>query len=278
MIDDKLTHNMQEWLDSESHDRESILHGAEMLLKLNRNMALYQTIIRRPERFESKVRYELNKFLPMRLAKMTLQDVKALDAELVPQVKAAVDEQEAHDQEGETDEGEADDDASFLLKLRLASVPTTTRCLITCAACGLTTASDGTKSSSCTIRCWALSSHATATSISASSKSFGTLTRANCSYDDYQPDADNVDEQLSPADIAKEIANARSYITKYADKLLSLRETTLKTDDAKAFEEYSALQKKVQKRVAVLADNKAPIGDELKAKLDEAGVFVPSAE
>ena len=81
---------MQEWLDSESHDRESILRGAEMLLKLNRNMALYQTIIRRPERFESKVRYELKKFLPMRLAKMTLQDVKALDADLVPQVKAAL--------------------------------------------------------------------------------------------------------------------------------------------------------------------------------------------
>ena len=37
-------------------------------------------------------------------------------------------------------------------------------------------------------------------------------------------------------------------------------------------------EKKVQKRVSVLADNKAPIGDELKAKLDEAGVFIPSAE
>ena len=133
MIDDKLTHNMQEWLDSESHDRESILHGAEMLLKLNRNMALYQTIIRRPERYESKVRYELNKFLPMRLAKMTLQDVKALDADLIPQVKAAVDEQETHDQEGEANEG-ADDDASFLpaasgIRADHDSLPDNVRCV-----------------------------------------------------------------------------------------------------------------------------------------------------
>ena len=37
MIDAQLTLKMQEWLDSESHNRESILRGAEMLLKLNRN-------------------------------------------------------------------------------------------------------------------------------------------------------------------------------------------------------------------------------------------------
>lgn len=268
---------MQEWLDSESHDRESILHGAEMLLKLNRNMALYQTIIRRPERFESKVRYELNKFLPMRLAKMTLQDVKALDAELVPQVKAAVDEQEAHDQEGETDEGEADDDASFLpaasgIRADHDSLPDSVRCVwsdnrerwhkikqLYNTLLGIEQPCDRYEYLCQLKELWY------------------TYKSELQRYDDYQPDADNVDEQLSPADIAKEIANARSYITKYADKLLSLREATLKTDDAKAFEEYSALQKKVQKRVAVLADNKAPIGDELKAKLDEAGVFVPSA-
>lgn len=273
MIDDKLTHNMQEWLDSESHDRESILRGAEMLLKLNRNMALYQTIIRRPERYESKVRYELKKFLPMRLAKMTLQNVKALDAELVPQVKAAVDEQEAHDQEGE-----ADDDASFLpaasgIRADHDSLPDSVRCVwsdnrerwhkikqLYNTLLGIEQPCDRYEYLCQLKELWY------------------TYKSELQRYDDYQPAADNVDEQLSPADIAKEIANARSYITKYADKLLSLREATLKTDDAKAFEEYSALQKKVQKRVAVLADNKAPIGDDLKTKLDEAGVFVPSAE
>ena len=163
-------------------------------------------------------------------------------------------------------------------RLRLASVPTTTRCLTACAACGLTTASDGTIKQLYNTLLGIEQPCDRYEYLCQLKELWYTYKSELQRYDDYQPDADNVDEQLSPADIAKEIANARSYITKYADKLLSLREATLKTDDAKAFEEYSALQKKVQKRVAVLADNKAPIGDELKAKLDEAGVFVPSAE
>lgn len=45
---------MQAWLNAEKHDRESVAHGAEMVLKLTRNMSMYQTIMRRPERFESR--------------------------------------------------------------------------------------------------------------------------------------------------------------------------------------------------------------------------------
>lgn len=75
---------MQAWLAESAHDRESLMRGAEMVLKLTRNMSMYQTIIRRPEKFESKIRYELQKFLPMRLEQMTTQDVKALSAELIP--------------------------------------------------------------------------------------------------------------------------------------------------------------------------------------------------
>ena len=81
---------MQAWLNAEKHDRESVAHGAEMVLKLTRNMSMYQTIMRRPERFESKVRYELQKFLPMRLENMTTQDVKLLDAEPTPQISPAL--------------------------------------------------------------------------------------------------------------------------------------------------------------------------------------------
>ena len=61
---------------------------------------MYNTIITRPERFEDKIRYELNKFLPMRLDKMTMQAVKELDRELVPEVAVAI-EQEPQVVEGE---------------------------------------------------------------------------------------------------------------------------------------------------------------------------------
>ena len=95
---------MQAWLNAEKHDRESVAHGAEMVLKLTRNMSMYQTIMRRPERFESKVRYELQKFLPMRLENMTTQDVKLLDAELTPQIAAAIEEQAKFEAEHKAEE------------------------------------------------------------------------------------------------------------------------------------------------------------------------------
>ena len=99
---------MQTWLAKESHDRDSLLQGAEMVLKLTRNMSMYQTIIRRPERFESKIRYELNKFLPMRLEKMTLQDVKVLDAELMPQIDDAIGKEQAHKAVEQAFDGDTD--------------------------------------------------------------------------------------------------------------------------------------------------------------------------
>lgn len=100
MIDEKLTADMQAWLAKDKHDRESLEVGATMVLKLTRNRAMYNTIITRPERFEDKIRYELKKFLPMRLDKMTMQAVKELDRELVPEVKVAI-EQEPQVVEGE---------------------------------------------------------------------------------------------------------------------------------------------------------------------------------
>ncbi len=65
--------------------------GATMMLQLNRNRILYQNAIRRPERFAEKVEYELQKFLAMRLAKVTTADVARLErtvqAEVVPVIE-----------------------------------------------------------------------------------------------------------------------------------------------------------------------------------------------
>ena len=84
---------MQTWLAAETHDHDSLVAGAEMVLRLTRNRAMYQTIMRRPKYFENKIRYELNKFLRMRLDEMTIQDVEVLSAELTPKVKVAIDEE-----------------------------------------------------------------------------------------------------------------------------------------------------------------------------------------
>lgn len=76
-----------------------------------------------------------------------------------------------------------------------------------------------------------------------------------------------------------DIANARSYITKNADRLIELHREVLASDDAtKALEDYNMLLAKVKQRVAILTDNAAPIGDELKNKLNEAGLSLPPVE
>ena len=83
----------------------------------------------------------------------------------------------------------------------------------------------------------------------------------------------------SPVDIAKDISNARSYITKYIDRLVELRRSSLSADDnTKALADYNNLLAKVQQRVTVLLDNAAPIGDDILAKLNEAGLSLPSVE
>ena len=272
MIDNQLTKNMQSWLDADSHSHEELMAGAEMVLKLTRNVSMYQTIIRRPEKFESKIRYELQKFLPMRLEQMTVQDVKALDDELMPKVKAAV----------VADLGDDSQPPASGMRPDHDSLPEDVR------------------------RVWAdnrerwlsiKTLYYTLLPIEQPCDRYEylhqlkdlwyTYKRELQRYDSYVAPADTgasdgsaaeLPEQ-SPADIAKDIANARSYITKNVDRLAELRRASLDADDnVKALDDYNSLLAKVQQRVGVLTDANAPIGDDLKAKLNEGGISVPSAE
>lgn len=85
-IDDRLTADMQDWLNTEPAKRD-LLKGAEMVLKLTRNRILFQNISRNPQKFASKIEYELKKYLAIRLDRKTLQDVIQMDKELVPSVE-----------------------------------------------------------------------------------------------------------------------------------------------------------------------------------------------
>lgn len=105
-IDNKLTERVREWLMADDHtSTEDIINGATMLLQLNRNRALFNTIVRRPERYVEKIRYELKKFLPSRLDGMTMNDVERMQGEVLPPVKAAIDEEPG----AEAEESDADE-------------------------------------------------------------------------------------------------------------------------------------------------------------------------
>lgn len=275
---------MQAWLNAEKHDRESVARGAEMVLKLTRNMSMYQTIMRRPERFESKVRYELQKFLPMRLENMTTQDVKLLDVELTPQIAAAIEEQAKFEAEHKAEE---DNDTEVPEGGYLP------------AASGIRPDHDNLSEDVRNI--WAENKERWLKI----KKLYNTLLTFEQPCDRYEylkqlkdlwytykselgrydgyvapsDDAQTEGEEPTPADIAKNIANARSYITKNVDRLAELRRLSRESDDAtKELDEYNKLLTKVRARVTVLNDNNAPIGDDLKTKLNEAGLSLPSAE
>lgn len=89
MLDNKFTEAMQAWLNDTSENR-SLAEGAELLLRLNRNKWMYQQILR--TRNVSKLEYELNKHLRIRLAGYTLQEVAAMERRVMPQAKETLDQ------------------------------------------------------------------------------------------------------------------------------------------------------------------------------------------
>lgn len=90
-MDDKLTQNIQEYLNMTPKDRD-VLKGAEMLLSLNRNAIFYQKVIRKPQMFADQVAYQLKKYLQIRLDRQTVKDVVRMNATVIPAAKIVLEE------------------------------------------------------------------------------------------------------------------------------------------------------------------------------------------
>lgn len=86
-MDNKLTKEIQDWINTPAAERD-VRKGAELLLSLNRNRAMYNSFLLRPDRYMNNVVYELRKFLKIRLDKMTSRSVAALEQRVM--TKAAV--------------------------------------------------------------------------------------------------------------------------------------------------------------------------------------------
>lgn len=85
-MDEKLTAQVQAYINAEPADRD-IEFGTVLLLKLNKNRILYNNIVRRPDKFADKLLYELKKFLTIRLDQKTIQDVVQMERNLLPAVE-----------------------------------------------------------------------------------------------------------------------------------------------------------------------------------------------
>ena len=76
-MDQKLTNRLQAWLDTPAAKR-SIEEGRLLVLQLIGNRILANNFQRLPGRYMSHVEYQLRKFLTVRIAKATHEDVEAM--------------------------------------------------------------------------------------------------------------------------------------------------------------------------------------------------------
>ncbi len=93
-IDKLFRARITEWLSKKKHTEAELAEGATMVLQCNRNHALYNTIMRRPARYEEKIAYELRKHLRYLKDDMTLDEVKSMEARILPVIGNAIIEAE----------------------------------------------------------------------------------------------------------------------------------------------------------------------------------------
>ena len=90
MIDNQFTKLIQDFLQLGNRTEVQITEGAGLLLRINKNRAMHQRILRNPKRMEKKVVYELSKHLKYRLDGLTLAEVGKMDKKVTFQIDAMI--------------------------------------------------------------------------------------------------------------------------------------------------------------------------------------------
>ena len=288
-IDKLFRANVEKWLSKKEHTKEELADGAMMVLQCTRNRTLYNTIKRRPERFEEKIAYELRKHLRYLKDDLTLDEVKEKENKVLPVIEKVlnVDVNEdkplpspAYDAETFLQTGTYKQTDTIVARGKRPdhdSLPETIRAIWdknaerykkmkqaheTCKT--LTAACDRYEYVKVITEAW-----------ETYKKDFAT-------YDHFRPDTEEGEShsdtpsegevKLSAEDL-NAINAARPYISKNLPKLLDLVAAAKKegfTDDqAKKLEEW---REKIQQRVDVLIRTKQVIKDELRQKLTEADI------
>ncbi len=80
-MEEKLTAQLQEWLNAPAEKRD-VATGAMLVRRMTHNLLLAGNYERFPKRFGPMVEYQLSKYLPMRLAKKTHEDVVRMSADV----------------------------------------------------------------------------------------------------------------------------------------------------------------------------------------------------
>ena len=87
MFDDQLTRDVQMWLECPREERD-LERGALLLLRLNRNRFMHKQILHR--RNFSKLEYELQKHLKIRLEGLTAREVARMEQAALPMIEESL--------------------------------------------------------------------------------------------------------------------------------------------------------------------------------------------
>lgn len=273
--DRKLTARIQAWLEAPQHtDSADIVAGATMLLQCNRNHAMFNQIVRNPIKYVDKIKYELGKFLPARLDDMTREDVIALNNEIMPEVSAAI-QAESSDSAIHMEES-ANPLSRKGIRPDHDSLPPEIQKLWT------DNAERWKKIKQIFETCKAIAKPCERyTHLDTLKQLWYTYKTDMNSYDDFvlipaapaRITAESPAVTTDAAELARDINNARSYISKNTITLIKLSvEATADGADEKVKDSFCQLKAKVQERVTLLVDNGQAIGDDIKSRLQPVGI------
>lgn len=291
MVDKAFTQKISKWFESE-HTDENIREGAMMLLQINNNKHLYQVISFNPQGKLELLKYELRKHLNYRNAGMTLDEVRAYDSEVTPILQVAVDRTTEADEQAPDfiphlpqlcgdnvvlcpdaiiAKGKREDHnqlPAHIQEIWEANAALWKKIKEHFEACkaytqscdryeGLHAADEGFKQLLRTLK----------QEYYAYKQGMEVYDHATVTNPEDEPE----EQQTDAAITAKQISNARSYITKSLPKIIELQESG-EADKA------AALRDKVSERVQLLVSAKAELTADTIAKIQQAGIEMQPAE
>ena len=294
-IDKLFRARVEVWLSKDSHTEAELAQGALMVLQCNRNRAMYNTFMRKPSHYEGKMRYELKKHLVYLQKEMNLEDVKALEQQVLPVIAGAIAETESTADQVAAAVGEVAEDA-YLPAPALSSEEPYAQ-TDTIVARGKRSDHDSLPKAIQDI--WTKNAerykkikqaHETCKSLTAvCDRAEFTFAIAEL-WEQYKKDFDTYDHyvllpaggeaqtpasdqvQLSAEDI-KAIAAARPYISKNLPKLLELVKAAKGTEfTEEQAADLETRRAKIQERVDVLVRTGQVIKEELRQQLIEADI------
>lgn len=282
-MDQTLTDKIVAWLNAPAHTEDAdIMEGALMLLQLNRNRMLYNTISTNPKRFLKTVEYELKKFLPLRMKGKTCQDVRREADEFLSELREnGIDKEQSEGQEETTGTDETDETMAPVRNGKREDhdqLPQNIRDIWEANAKRWKSIKEMYNA------CLSIENPCDLEeNLKVLKETYYAYKADYARYDSFtfENEGAKSEEDGAPDDLKtlKDINNARSYISKNVDKLSALKKEALKDDATDAqTKAYQSLLSSMTQRVQTLVDNGQVMGEDLMNKLQVTGINLPASQ